>query len=123
MCHDAFYSMQDLIYIDSGNGEYTGQIVCGVRRKGKTYFKPVGKVYPDILADTDLFPTELSCAERSVSSPQSIAANLMAAACVTSILYGFLTTGNITVRSLTFSSKSVNVKSHSASEKKTAQRV
>jgi hypothetical protein len=112
MCHDAFYSSPDLIYIDSGNGEFTGQIVCGIRRKGRTYFKPVGKVYPDILENTDKFPTELSCAERSVSAPQSIAANLMAATCVASMLYGFLMTGNLTVRSLTFSSKSINVKSH-----------
>ena len=42
-----------------------------VRRSGKTYYPPIGVVYPDVLEDTDKFPTELSCAEASVSVPQS----------------------------------------------------
>ncbi|HBH95466.1 MAG TPA: hypothetical protein DDX91_06915, partial [Ruminococcaceae bacterium] len=98
------------IYIDSGNGEFTGQVVCGVRRKGKTYYKPIGEVYPDILEDTDKFPTELSCAEASVSAPQSIAANIMAATAVILCIYNILVLGNIEVRKVTFSTKSVNLK-------------
>lgn len=34
LCHQAFNQCENLIYIDSGNGEYTGQVVCGVRRNG-----------------------------------------------------------------------------------------
>ena len=44
LCHQAFYQSENLIYIDSGNGEFTGQVVCGVRKNGRTVFKPVGKV-------------------------------------------------------------------------------
>jgi len=33
LCHRVFYQARELIYIDSGNGEYTGQVVCGVRRE------------------------------------------------------------------------------------------
>ena len=82
LCHRVFTQAKELIYIDSGNGEYTGQVVCGVRRSGKTYYPPIGVVYPDVLEDTDKFPTELSCAEASVSAPQSMAANITAATAV-----------------------------------------
>lgn len=110
LCHKVFNKSDNLIYIDSGNGEFTGQVVCGVRRKGKTYYKPVGEVYPDILEDTDKFPTELSCAEASVSAPQSIAANIMAATAVVSYIYNILVLGNIEVKKVTFSTKSMNLK-------------
>lgn len=110
LCHNVFNKSDNLIYIDSGNGEFTGQVVCGVRRKGKTYYKPVGEVYPDILEDTDKFPTELSCAEASVSAPQSIAANIMAATAVVSYIYNILVLGNIEVKKVTFSTKSMNLK-------------
>jgi molybdopterin/thiamine biosynthesis adenylyltransferase len=110
LCHQVFNKADNLIYIDSGNGEYTGQVVCGIRRKGRTYYKPIGVVYPDIFDDTDKFPTELSCAEAAVSAPQSIVANLMAATAVISYLYNILVLGNIETRSVTFSTKTVNLK-------------
>ncbi|MBP5717482.1 MAG: ThiF family adenylyltransferase, partial [Abditibacteriota bacterium] len=75
LCHRVVYQSHELIYIDSGNGEHTGQVVCGIRSGGRTMYKPIGAVYPDVLKETDKFPTELSCAEASVSAPQSIAAN------------------------------------------------
>ena len=34
LCHEAFKKSLDLIYIDSGNGSYTGQVVCGARKNG-----------------------------------------------------------------------------------------
>ena len=110
LCHQVFNKSDNLIYIDSGNGEYTGQVVCGIRRNGKTYYKPIGETYPDVLSDTDKFPTELSCAEASVSAPQSIVANIMAATAVVSYIYNILVLGGIEVRSVTFSTKTVNLK-------------
>jgi len=110
LCHEVFKKADNLIYIDSGNGEFTGQVVCGIRRKGRTYYKPIGDVYPDILSDTDKFPSELSCAEAAVSAPQSIVANIMAATAVVSYLYNILVLGSIEVRSVTFSTKTVNLK-------------
>ena len=79
LCHEVFYKLDDLVYIDSGNGMHTGQIVCGIRSGGRTFYRPVGAAFPEVLQDTDKFPTELSCAEASVSAPQSIAANITAA--------------------------------------------
>ena len=110
VCHQAFMESDDLIYIDSGNGEYTGQVVCGVRRDDKTYWKPAGEVYPDILKDTDKLPTELSCAEASVSAPQSISANIMAATAIVSYVYNILVLGKIDTESVTFSTRSVNMR-------------
>ena len=110
LCHRVFCQSKELIYIDSGNGEYTGQVVCGVRRGRKTYFPPIGTVYPDVLVDTDKFPTELSCAEASVSAPQSIAANITAATIVVDMVYNILAVGVSTVRKVTFSTRSVNIR-------------
>lgn len=110
LCHQVFQETEDLIYIDSGNGEHTGQVVCGVRRAGRTVCRPVGSVYPDILRDTDKFPTELSCAEASVSTPQSIAANITAATIVVDMLYNILITGENRARQATFAANSVNVR-------------
>lgn len=110
LCHQVFAKSDNLIYIDSGNGEYTGQVVCGIRRNGRTYYKPIGDVYTDVLTDTDKFPTELSCAEAAVSAPQSIVANIMAATAVVSYLYNILILGSIETRSVTFSTKTLNLK-------------
>ncbi len=110
LCHRVFSQAKELIYIDAGNGEHTGQVVCGVRRAGKTYFKPIGDIYPDMLEDTDKFPSELSCAEASVSAPQSMAANITAATAVVDMVYNILTLGDNTVRQATFSTRTVNVR-------------
>ena len=109
LCNEAFYECKDLIYIDSGNGEHSGQVVCGVRRNGRTLYKPIGGVYPDVLEDTDKFPTELSCAEASVSAPQTIAANMTAAALVVNLLHNILVLGDNKIKSASFSTKSLNV--------------
>ncbi len=110
LCHRVFNQAKELIYIDSGNGEYTGQVVCGVRRSGKTYYPPIGAVYPDVLEETDKFPTELSCAEASVSAPQSMAANITAATVVVDMIYNILAVGDSTVQKITFSTRTVNVR-------------
>ena len=110
LCHQVFKKSDNLIYIDSGNGEHSGQVVCGVKCGGRMYYKPIGDVYPDILDAVDKFPTELSCAEAAVSVPQSIVANIMAATAVVSFIYNILVLGSIEVRSVTFSTKTVNLK-------------
>jgi len=111
LCHSVFTELSDLVYIDSGNGEHTGQVVCGIRSGGRTFYKPVGGVYPDVLDATDKFPTELSCAEASVSAPQSIVANIMAATAVVNFVYNILVLGDTNVRTVTFSTNSINLRS------------
>lgn len=77
LCHQAFHQSEELIYIDSGNGKYTGQVVCGVRRNGRTIRKSIGGVHPEMLKDTDLFPSEISCAEAAQEDPQSTPVRLL----------------------------------------------
>ena len=110
LCHALFYQMDELVYIDSGNGEYTGQVVCGIRSGGRTLYRPIGAVYPDVLKQTDKFPTELSCAEASLSAPQSIAANITAATAVVDMVYNILTLGESRVRQVTFATTSINMR-------------
>jgi len=112
LCHEVFMEARDLVYIDSGNGEFSGQVVCGVRRAGRTMFQPVGALYPDVLDETDKFPSELSCAEASVSAPQAITANLTAATIVVDLVYNIVVLGENEVRSAPFSTRTVNVRPH-----------
>ena len=110
--HNVFQRAKELIYIDSGNSKASGQVICGVRRSGKTFYQPVASLYPEVLEQTDKFPTELSCAEASISAPQTIAANLAAATIVTIHIYNILAEGNNhSVGKSVFSTKSVNIQS------------
>ena len=111
MCHNVFNRLNDIIYIDSGNGEYTAQVVCGVKMSGRAISKPVARVYPDILTDTEKFPSELSCAERNVSAPQTIAANIFASTAICSMLYYLLIEGELKNNRLAFSSRKLLMKS------------
>lgn len=110
MCNNVFNKLEDIIYIDSGNGEFTGQVVCGVKMGGKVFSKPVARVYPDILTDIEKFPSELSCAERSVSAPQSIAANVFASTAVASMLYYLLIEGKLENARVAFSSRKLSLR-------------
>ena len=120
MCHKVFCDSEELIYIDSGNSEYTGQVVCGVRSGGRTLYRPVGKIYPEVLSDNDKFPTELSCAEASVSAPQAITANITAATAVVDMIYNILTLGESRVRQVTFATTSCNVRPVLAKQRRKA---
>lgn len=118
LCHRVFYRSRELIYLDAGNGEHTGQVVCGIRRAGKTYYKPIGDIYPDVLEITDKYPTELSCAEASVSAPQSMAANITAATAVVDMVYNILALGNSSVRQVTFSTLGINMRPTTQNQKR-----
>jgi PRTRC genetic system ThiF family protein len=110
MCHRVFQTLDNLVYIDSGNGEYTGQVVCGVRKKGRTKLNPVCHFYPEMLTDSDKFKSEESCSDAIVSSPQNIMANIMAATIILSYLNGILALGRLDTHRVTFSSRSIHVK-------------
>ena len=118
LCHEAFKKAENLVYIDSGNGESTGQVVCGIRQKSKTMYKPVCSLYPEILKEEDKFPSELSCADRNQSAPQSITANLFAANAVVSFLYNLLIAGDLTTKYVTFSSKIICIRAETVKKRR-----
>lgn len=109
LCHQAFHQSEELIYIDSGNGKYTGQVVCGVRRNGRTIRKSIGGVHPEMLKDTDLFPSEISCAEAAQEDPQSIVANVTAATAVLIMVYNILTHGENNALQTDFSTQTIRM--------------
>ena len=109
LCHEAFRQSDDLIYIDSGNGSYTGQVVCGVRRNGHTMRKPIGSVHPEMMKITDKFPSELSCAEAAQADPQSIVANVTAATAVLTMIYNILTHGENIALQTDFSTRTIRM--------------
>lgn len=110
MCHRVFNRLRNIIYINSGNGEYTGQMVYGIRKKGRTRLRPVAEIYPEMLEENDLFKSQEGCGQTVVTSPQSMAANIMAATIILLFLNNILTEGRLGTHSATFSTQSINVK-------------
>lgn len=83
-----FRAKKGRIWIDAGNEELHGQVVCGYSGfpyrkdyKNEPFALPsTADLFPEI--DTDekaMFNDELSCAERAAENPQNIATNIMAA--------------------------------------------
>lgn len=104
--HRYFLSQKDCFYIDAGNdgvltasdsvseedvreSGYSGQVVVGLRAKGRTLLEPIGSVYPDILVEEmgDFFPSQ-ACGQTVVSHPQRMQTNLMSA----NVILGYLNT-------------------------------
>lgn len=95
--YDCWKEWQGAYWIDAGNEEWGGQVVCGFNYPQKvndktpkdraTQFRMpcVVDIYPEIFDAQDKHPGEESCAERAVSAPQNIFTNLTAA----NILMGF----------------------------------
>ena len=110
MCHSVFRNACRLIYIDSGNGEYQGQVVCGVKLDGRTFNRPLISVFPTVMESEDKFPTELSCEEAAISAPQSMAANLTAASIVVNYVYNIVARGQLTAKYSTFSTLSLTTR-------------
>lgn len=79
----------DKFWIDSGNEEESGQVICGFRPQRYAGFgqRPfslpsVVEIYPELLEGDAKFNSELSCAELAESAPQNMMANVTAATLV-----------------------------------------
>lgn len=99
-----------LVYVDSGNDEWSGQVVMGVRGAKEVVLPPVAHYYPDILQDDDPLPTELSCSELAVSNPQNIATNVLAGALIFALLNALLVAGGTETCGATFSARTGQVR-------------
>ncbi len=111
LCDSIFKKADRIIYIDSGNGQYIGQVVCGVKLGGRVYSQPLTGVFPTVLEATDKFPTELSCEEAAISAPQSMAANVTAASIVVNYIYNIVARTELNTRYTTFSTTSLVTRS------------
>jgi molybdopterin/thiamine biosynthesis adenylyltransferase len=89
------YSYRSRFWIDCGNEERAGQVICGyapsrildcaIQANPKTgvageFSLPcVAECYPEIISGERKFNSSLSCAERAISAPQNIQTNVTAA--------------------------------------------
>lgn len=89
-----------IIYIDSGNGKFTGQIVVGYRTD-EVILEAVGTVYPESLVEAK-YKAPRNCALNALENPQNIGANDMAATLIFSVMNTLLTNGDINTHILTF---------------------
>lgn len=81
---------EKMIWVDSGNEHFTGQVVVGYKSDRKVSETPFAEptmfhmpsiieVFPDILSTESRFNSEISCDEMAVDNIQNIAANITAA--------------------------------------------
>lgn len=96
--HERDYAYSGRFWIDSGNEENSGQVVCGfmppsggnpyryggdLRPNEELFSLPtVAEVYPALLEKDGKFNSQLSCAELAASAPQNMMTNITAAAIV-----------------------------------------
>jgi PRTRC genetic system ThiF family protein len=93
-------SKTPIIYIDSGNGKFTGQIVIGYKNT-EVLLEPVGTVFPESLIEMEN-QTPRNCALNALENPQNIGANDMAATLIFCVLNALLTNGEINTQIITF---------------------
>lgn len=84
--HEVFEGCRtEMIYIDAGNGETTGQVVVGVNfnrywQQNNSYLPPAGAIFQNLLEPEQEKGAEMvSCADLSLRDGQSIMANMATA--------------------------------------------
>lgn len=104
----------DRFWIDSGNEENSGQVVCGFSPtqssrigqfgEGELFSLPlVTEVYPALLKTEDKFNSQLSCAELAQSAPQNMMANITAATIVLNFAQKILRAKTLRAHGVSFS--------------------
>jgi len=138
MIDELFMKHNNIFWIDAGNEELSGQVVCGYNRDkrrrqirrtdvkldkkqintleylhGRSNFDlpTITEIDPSILKmEETKFNSELSCAERAEASPQNIFVNSMSAQIVMMFLRKVLTGERLTSHAVTFSLNSINTR-------------
>jgi len=117
MIHNSFKNgFQDSFWIDAGNEESSGQVVCGYKGyySGSRYFDKayilchlpfVTEIYPEILKDETVFNSDLSCAERAMSAPQNMMSNITAATLIMNYVQLIMTGSPIRNNAVEFTNK------------------
>jgi molybdopterin/thiamine biosynthesis adenylyltransferase len=115
MFHEYFEKTDNLFYIDSGNDEWDGQIVTGIKANRKIMSEPIGLIYPEILEDTTgIFKSKESCMEVREERPQQFITNLQAAVIVLSYLSDIIITQDLTSHQSTFNIKNKAMRTYKA---------
>jgi len=105
-----FRHSENLIYLDAGNSEFSGQVVMGFRYKGKTLLKPAAEYFPEILTEQDEIQVGGTCTRNMVKQPQSLVANLWAAVTMLSFLNSIMGLKEVPVSRATFNARNTIVR-------------
>lgn len=95
-------------WIDSGNEESAGQVVCGhvpgTHQATSDFCLPsVFEVFPDLMEDESGFNSQLSCAERAQSAPQNMQTNVTAATIIMNFVQKIMRQGQLKSHAVDFS--------------------
>lgn len=74
-----FKERDNIIYIDSGNEDWYGEVVCGVKANGQVIMPSRAHYFPEVLTDNSPSKLEESCEVVNRTSPQHLVTNLQAA--------------------------------------------
>lgn len=85
--HEVFTSLENCIYLDSGNEDSWGDVVCGIKIQNKIVAPDKTFYFKEILTDDSLGKEEESCGVINQKNVQHLVTNLQAA----NILLGFIT--------------------------------
>lgn len=104
----------DAVWVDGGNSERSGQVIFYPTIKGKSLdtFKAPSEIYPEVFNNVEgdeRRPDQISCAEHSESAPQNVAANIMSATVLFSVVNKLLANEAIFTNEITFDSNMVSV--------------
>lgn len=98
IAHDLFHltKYKDIIWVDSGNAERSGQTYVAAKVDGEIKYKSpleIDDVFKNFEGD-ERRPDQISCAEQSESAPQNVTANVMAATVLFNVL-NIINTGGL----------------------------
>lgn len=88
LIHEIFKKLDNVIWVDSGNAERYGQTYVAYKENGVELMKSpieIDEVFAEVGGD-ERRPDQISCAEQSISAPQNVTANIMAAAVLFSVI-------------------------------------
>lgn len=77
--HKVFIKEKNIIYLDSANGLYNGEIVVGARLDDLTIYPDRPFYYPEVLTDKEPPRSRRSCTALQEEEPQHLVTNIMAA--------------------------------------------
>lgn len=110
--HQYFDKAFNLIYIDSGNTTYGGQVIMGVKAGGVEILPPAGRIYKEMLTDRDMFKSEESCVENYERYPQLQVTNEKAADAMVNMLHNLILYRCTDVHRIEFNTRTIAQQPH-----------
>lgn len=105
---DGFGYGHPLVYLDSGNGKFNGQVVTGYKTNNQIILPSVGEVFPEALEE-DKEENPVNCTQNALENPQNVGANDLASTLLFSVLNILLTDEKLNSHIISFDGKTQEV--------------